>query len=293
MAVASTTTQATLKANLDGYMRRTFTAGEASQFVDSASIRLGRDLRSTAQLKTGSLRPVAGIADLPARCVEIRSIRDTDGTQLQSWGFNAGQLGTASGDEILYTTLGQGPSGLKRVKLWPANTEATATQAVTSLTSTTTLATLTTTAVHGLASGAFVDISGVVEDGYNGTVGPITVSSTTVFTFAVDADVSDTTTGTILIRPCTILIEYFEAPDPAFTLGDANPVLEAHPEVYLYGALAEAASYVRDLELFAQYTQLYTAEVSRINAETRQLQWGAFPAAQTNVNMGAAPPRGL
>jgi hypothetical protein len=292
MAVASTTTQATLKANIDGYMHRTFTAGELSQFVDSASFRIGRDLRSTAQLKTGSLRPVAGIADLPARCVEIRSIRRTDGTQLQSWGFNAGQIGTATGSEILYRPVGQGPSGLKRVELWPRNTEGTATVSVTSLSSVTTLATCVATA-HGYATGAFVEFAGHGEAEYNDTFGPITKVDADTFTFAVDADFVDASSGTITARLVTLLIDYFEGPDPAFTLGDANPVLEAHPEIYLYAALSEAAQYVRDIDSFSQYAGLYQAEVARVNAETRNLAWGAFPAAVTNVNMGGRPASAL
>ena len=292
MAVASTTTQATLKANIDGYMHRTFTTGELDQFVDSASFRIGRDLRSTAQLKTGSLRPVAGIADLPARCVEIRSIRRTDGTQLQSWGFNAGQVGSASGSEILYRTTGQGPSGLKRVELWPKNTEATAAVSVSSLSSVTTLATAAATA-HGYASGDFVEFAGHGEAEYNDTFGPITKVDADSFTFAVDADFVDASSGTITVRKVSLLIQYFEGPDPAFTLGDANPVLEAHPELYLYASLAEAAQYVRDIESFAQYAGLYQAEVARVNAETRNLAWGNFPAAISNVNMGGRPASAL
>lgn len=293
MAIAAVVDQATLKANIDGYLRRSFTAGELAQFVAEASSRIGRDLRSTAQQKVGSLRPVGGIAELPIRCAEIRSIQRTSGAQLMAFGANAGQDGSATGDEITYLPMGQNAAGRKQVELWPANTDATATKAVTSLTSVTTLATLTTTADHDLASGVFVDISGVVEDGYNGTVGPITVTSDTVFTFAVDADVNDAPTGTILVKPCTILVHYYEAPDPAFTLGDTNPVLDAHPELYTNACLASAAAYAGDIDKEAKYTQLYVAEKDLINRETKNLAWGSFPAAITNINMAGASPRGL
>jgi hypothetical protein len=57
--------------------------------------------------------------------------------------------------------------------------------------------------------------------------------------------------------------------------------------------LAEAAQYVRDIESFSQYAALYQAEVGRVNAETRNLAWGAFPAAVTNVNMGGRPASAL
>lgn len=292
MATAAVINQTTLQSSIDGYLRRSFTTAELDQFVLFASRRLGRDLRSTEQQLIGSLRPVGGIAELPARCVEVRSVQLVDGTQLQSWGFNAGQVGTATGDERLYRILGISPDSVGRVELWPANTDATATKAVTSLTSSTNLATLTTTADHDLASGAFVDIAGVVEAGYNGTH-MITVTSDTVFTFPIDPDVSDTTTGTITVKPCTILVHYFEQPDPDFTLGDANPVIEAHPEVYLYASLAEAASYVKDIDAFSLYSGLYTAEVDRINKQARKMRWGSFPAAISNVNHAATPARGL
>jgi hypothetical protein len=73
------------------------------------------------------------------------------------------------------------------------------TQSITSIASSGTVATATKTA-HGYNVGDKVEISGVVEDGYNGVHTVLTVPSSSTFTFYVDSSVSDTTEGTIVAR---------------------------------------------------------------------------------------------
>jgi len=70
--------------------------------------------------------------------------------------------------------------------------------AVTSLTQSAGTATCTTTAVHGLVTNDKVVIRGAQPDGYN-KVATVTVSSTTVFTYAVDSGLSSPATGTPVV----------------------------------------------------------------------------------------------
>lgn len=67
--------------------------------------------------------------------------------------------------------------------------------AVTTLTSTGGTATLTASAVHGLATGDYVVVRGAQPDDYNKQA-QITVTSTTVFTYAVTSGISSPATGT-------------------------------------------------------------------------------------------------
>ena len=68
---------------------------------------------------------------------------------------------------------------------------------VSTLTQAAGVATCTTGAVHGHTTGDWVYISGANEAGYNGVV-QVTVSSTTIFTYTVDAATATPATGTIL-----------------------------------------------------------------------------------------------
>jgi len=70
--------------------------------------------------------------------------------------------------------------------------------AVTSLTQSAGTATCTTTAAHGLVTGNTVVIRGAQPDGYN-KVATVTVSSATVFTYAVDSGLGSPATGTPVV----------------------------------------------------------------------------------------------
>lgn len=70
--------------------------------------------------------------------------------------------------------------------------------AVTSLTQSAGTATCTTTAAHGLATNDYVVVRGAQPDTYN-KVAQVTVSSTTVFTYAVDSGSSSPATGTPVV----------------------------------------------------------------------------------------------
>jgi hypothetical protein len=67
--------------------------------------------------------------------------------------------------------------------------------ATTSLTQAAGTATLTASAAHGLATNDYVVVRGATPEGYNKTA-QITVSSTTVFTYAVDSGLSTPAGGT-------------------------------------------------------------------------------------------------
>ena len=68
---------------------------------------------------------------------------------------------------------------------------------VSTLTQAAGVATCTTGAVHGHTTGDWVYMSGANEAGYNGIV-QVTVTSTTIFTYTVDAATASPATGTIL-----------------------------------------------------------------------------------------------
>lgn len=70
--------------------------------------------------------------------------------------------------------------------------------AVTTLTQSAGVATCTTSAVHGLATNDWVVIRGAQPDEYN-KVAQVTVSSTTIFTYAVNSGISSPATGTPVV----------------------------------------------------------------------------------------------
>lgn len=73
--------------------------------------------------------------------------------------------------------------------------------AVTSVTSSGTVATINTTADHGARQNEIIELSGVVEDGYNGVWRITEITDANTFKVTLDTDpASDTTTGTILWR---------------------------------------------------------------------------------------------
>jgi len=70
--------------------------------------------------------------------------------------------------------------------------------AVSTLTSSGNVATLTTSTAHNLKTGAIVEVIGADQSGYNGLV-KITVTTTTRFTYYVEAGLTTPATGTILV----------------------------------------------------------------------------------------------
>ena len=77
-------------------------------------------------------------------------------------------------------------------------TTISATLAITGLTWLSGVVTVTTTSAHGLATGAYVGISGAAPAGYNGTY-QVTVTSTTTFTYLLATNPgSETTFGNVI-----------------------------------------------------------------------------------------------
>lgn len=71
----------------------------------------------------------------------------------------------------------------------------------------------------------------------------------------------------------------------------SNWLLAAHPDVYLYGALTHAASYIRDDSALAQYMAVTARLLEEINEDGRKRQAGASPlvARPRRITWGPAP----
>lgn len=109
--------------------------------------------------------------------------------------------------------------------------------AVDSVTSSGTVATVNTTANHGARQGEIIELSGVVEAGYNGVWRIISITDANTFTVQLATDpASDTTTGTILWRNMT----HFGAAAPVAE-GNAKP--EARLKFELKTALIQVIAH--------------------------------------------------
>lgn len=89
----------------------------------------------------------------------------------------------------------------KRWYWWTQQT-AGSSVSVSSITRSQDTATVTTSTAHGYSTGDLVEVAGANQSGYN-KVAPITVSSTTVFTYLVDPSTTSPATGTITCQSPT------------------------------------------------------------------------------------------
>jgi hypothetical protein len=61
------------------------------------------------------------------------------------------------------------------------------------------------------------------------------------------------------------------------TANEVNWLLANHPDIYLYGALLQAAPYLKDDSRIATWASLYSAGADALNVSTERAKYGAAP----------------
>jgi len=74
---------------------------------------------------------------------------------------------------------------------------------------------------------------------------------------------------------------YYAGLAPLGVSNQSNAMLDAYPGMFLYGSLLEAAIYVQDPQLTAQFTQSYNTEVQNANSTNAWSRWGESPTMST------------
>lgn len=69
---------------------------------------------------------------------------------------------------------------------------------------------------------------------------------------------------------CEIEIAYYASPAPLADNQPTNWLLRKHPEVYLYGALIEAAAYIGDDKRISLWTAGFTNSINNINKRNKR-----------------------
>lgn len=73
----------------------------------------------------------------------------------------------------------------------------------------------------------------------------------------------------------TATLVYYVAPATVSTGStEQNWLLTAHPDVYLYGALAEAAAFTQDNEAAAKWSSAFSSALSAVKKQGSQKRWG-------------------
>lgn len=73
----------------------------------------------------------------------------------------------------------------------------------------------------------------------------------------------------------TATLVYYKAPTTVSTGGsEDNWLLLAAPDVYLYGALAEAAAFTQDNEAAAKWSQAFSSALQQVIKQGNQKRWG-------------------
>ena len=83
------------------------------------------------------------------------------------------------------------------------------------------------------------------------------------------------------------IVYYQKIPPVAAAPGGINWLLTAHPDVYLYGALAQSAPYLKDPERIQQWSQLFGAAVASVTqASAKVAHSGSKLGTQAPVTFG-------
>ena len=73
----------------------------------------------------------------------------------------------------------------------------------------------------------------------------------------------------------TATLTYYKAPATCSTgASETNWLLTGHPDIYLYGALLEAAGYIQDDGRVALWAQAYSLAVDQLKRQGARMQWG-------------------
>lgn len=81
----------------------------------------------------------------------------------------------------------------------------------------------------------------------------------------------------------TFRVVYFTRVAPLTADVPLNWVLEEHPDIYLWGALREAAAYIRDPDALAFSDGRFNDAVEQLRLSTANDRWGGGPLVPTSV----------
>lgn len=85
----------------------------------------------------------------------------------------------------------------------------------------------------------------------------------------------------------TVELIYYAAIDPLTSTNTTNWLLTGYPDIYLYGALCEAAPYIKDDARIAVWMGLYDRAISEIKGEDARARWGGSAlSARVDITVG-------
>jgi hypothetical protein len=83
----------------------------------------------------------------------------------------------------------------------------------------------------------------------------------------------------------TIEIQYYRKATPLTEANQTNDILTNHPNIYLYGALAQAFSYSQDDQQANKYIQLFIGAIKGANKADKKGRYGPAPAMSVECGM--------
>ena len=83
----------------------------------------------------------------------------------------------------------------------------------------------------------------------------------------------------------TIEIQYYRKAAPLTEDNQTNDILTNHPNIYLYGALAQAFSYSQDDQQASKYIQLFIGAIKGANKADKKGRYGPAPSMSVECGM--------
>ena len=83
----------------------------------------------------------------------------------------------------------------------------------------------------------------------------------------------------------TIEIQYYRKSTPLTEANQTNDILTNHPNIYLYGALAQAFSYSQDDQQASKYIQLFIGAIKGANKADKKGRYGPAPSMSVECGM--------
>tara|TARA_R110000850_G_scaffold101828_1_gene210526 strand:- start:525 stop:1151 length:627 start_codon:yes stop_codon:yes gene_type:complete len=83
----------------------------------------------------------------------------------------------------------------------------------------------------------------------------------------------------------TIEIQYYRKATPLTEANQTNDILTNHPNIYLYGALAQAFSYSQDDQQASKYIQLFIGAIKGANKADKKGRYGPAPSMSVECGM--------
>lgn len=78
-------------------------------------------------------------------------------------------------------------------------------------------------------------------------------------------------------------VTYYTRIPPLTSSSAVNWLLEEHPDIYVWGVLREAASFIRDPEAIGFSDQRFNSAIQQLQQESRNDRWGGGPLVPTGM----------